>query len=97
LRTQCKKVTDGKVEGFYQLIAGEEAINRVKALTDENQDYLYPLKAVRFPVFLFFYSESLIIGHRSFRMETLKLNGHTSIHASSHLSRSSFLPETVEH
>jgi hypothetical protein len=44
LRTQCKKVTDGKVEGFYQLIAGEEAIKRVKVLTDENQDYLYPLK-----------------------------------------------------
>jgi hypothetical protein len=47
LRTQCKKVTDGKVEGFYQLIAGEEAIKRVKVLTDENQDYLYPLKLVR--------------------------------------------------
>jgi hypothetical protein len=47
LRTQCKKVTDSKVEGFYQLIPGDEAIKLVKALTDENQDYLYPLKPVR--------------------------------------------------
>ena len=44
---QCKKVTDSKVEGFYQLVAGEEAIKRVKTLTDENQDYLYPSKPVR--------------------------------------------------
>ncbi|KAF8814198.1 hypothetical protein BYT27DRAFT_7266604 [Phlegmacium glaucopus] len=43
LHTQCKKVTDGKVEGFYQLLAGEEAIKRVKALTDEDQDYIYPI------------------------------------------------------
>jgi hypothetical protein len=49
LRTQCKKVTDGKVEGFYLLIVGEEAIKRVKELTGEEQDYIYPLKPVRFP------------------------------------------------
>jgi hypothetical protein len=61
LRTQSKKVTDGKVEGFYQLIAGEEAIKRVKALTDENQDYIYPIKPVRFLKYLFL--RSLIIGH----------------------------------
>ncbi|KAF8806346.1 hypothetical protein BYT27DRAFT_7103187, partial [Phlegmacium glaucopus] len=43
LRTRCKKVTDGKVEGFYQLLVGEEAIKRVKALTNEDQDYIYPV------------------------------------------------------
>ncbi|KIM35376.1 hypothetical protein M413DRAFT_14555 [Hebeloma cylindrosporum] len=45
LRTRCKKVTDGKVEGFYQLLAGEEASKRVKSLTDENQDYIYPINS----------------------------------------------------
>jgi TPP-dependent pyruvate/acetoin dehydrogenase alpha subunit len=48
---QCKKVTDGKVEGFYQLLAGEEAVKHVKALTNEDQDYIYPLHAVGFPLF----------------------------------------------
>ena len=91
---QCKKVTDGKVEGFYQLIAGDIAITHVKALTSEDQDYIYPLKPVRFPIFLL---HSLIIGLRSFRMEMLILKDHSSIHASSRPSRSPFLLETVEH
>ncbi|KAF8812009.1 hypothetical protein BYT27DRAFT_7088331 [Phlegmacium glaucopus] len=43
LRMQCKKATDGKIEGFYQLLTGEEAIKCVKALTDKNQDYIYPV------------------------------------------------------
>ena len=58
---QCKKVTDGKVEGFYQLIAGEEATKRVKVLTGEDQDYIYPLKPVRFRKFLFALSNHMTL------------------------------------
>ena len=43
---KSKKVTDGKVEGFYQLIAGDGAIGRVKSLTNEDQDYIYPINHV---------------------------------------------------
>jgi len=46
LRTKCKKVTDAKVEGFYQLLGGEDAAKRVKSLTNENQDYIYPVNPV---------------------------------------------------
>ena len=49
---QCKKVTDSKVEGFYQLLAGEGAIKRVKDLTNEDQDYIYPLNSVCLPEIL---------------------------------------------
>jgi hypothetical protein len=46
-----KKVTDGKVEGFYQLLDGEEAINHVKALTNRDQNYIYPMNSVCSPKF----------------------------------------------
>ncbi|KAF8811591.1 hypothetical protein BYT27DRAFT_7062984, partial [Phlegmacium glaucopus] len=42
LRTRPKGITNKKVEGFYQLLAGDDAGSRVKALTNEDQDYIYP-------------------------------------------------------
>ncbi|KJA19342.1 hypothetical protein HYPSUDRAFT_143866 [Hypholoma sublateritium FD-334 SS-4] len=43
LRTQSKGITDKKVEGFYQLVSGSEAEKRVKELTNEDQNYIYPM------------------------------------------------------
>jgi len=42
MRTRPKGITDKKVEGFYQLLAGDDAGSRVKTLTNEDQDYIYP-------------------------------------------------------
>jgi uncharacterized protein DUF6532 len=45
IRTQAKGVTDKKVEGFFQLIPGEETMERVKLLIGE-MNYIYPLTSV---------------------------------------------------
>jgi len=95
LRTRCKKVTDGKVEGFYQLLAGEEAMKQVKALTNEDQNYIYPVVPVCFIKFSFLGCPTT--NDVSFRMEALTLNGHFFTLASFPRSRNSFLLEAVAH
>jgi hypothetical protein len=95
LCTRCKKVTDGKVEGFYQLLAGEEAMKCVKALTNEDQDYIYPVNSVCSLQFLL-----LALPHChgvSFRMELLMLKGRSSILALSRPSKNYFFLEAAEH
>ncbi|KAF8804251.1 hypothetical protein BYT27DRAFT_7301508 [Phlegmacium glaucopus] len=42
LHTCPKGITNKKVEGFYQLLAGDDAGSCVKALTNKDQDYIYP-------------------------------------------------------
>jgi len=80
LRTRPKGISDKKVEGFYQLLAGDDAGSRVKALTNEDQDYIYPAAVCSFES-----SKSLLILTRSslsFRVEGLILTVHIFIHAS---------------
>ncbi|KJA13115.1 hypothetical protein HYPSUDRAFT_209810 [Hypholoma sublateritium FD-334 SS-4] len=43
LHTQTKGITDKKVEGFYQLITSIQAEKHMKDLTNEDQNYIYPL------------------------------------------------------
>ena len=78
LRTRPKGITDKKVEGFYQLLAGDDAGSRVKALTNEDQDYIYPAAVCYFKLF----KSLLILTCSSFRVEVLILTVHIFIHAS---------------
>lgn len=45
IRTQAKGVTDKKVEGFFQLVPGEETMECVKSLIGQ-LNYVYPLMPV---------------------------------------------------
>ncbi|KAF8263018.1 hypothetical protein EI94DRAFT_1704331 [Lactarius quietus] len=46
---QVRRVATGKVEGYYQLLAGRKCVLKVKALL-ENSSYIYPTKPVRLSI-----------------------------------------------
>lgn len=46
IRTRAKEFTDKKVEGFYQLVGGDECRKRVNEYT-KHINYIYPGPSVR--------------------------------------------------